>query len=156
MCLTCYQGYNLVDGSCVLSEQKGPLDAGCKRWDWNNQKCLECSLRWIFNQDGICVPVNDYCASHASDGSCTSCYKGYELRDGACYQVTEQGPSDLGCKKWDWNNKKCLECSERWTFGSAGTCIPVGNDCKTYNSNGQCTDCYKGYNLNNGACALSE
>ena len=68
----------------MLAEVKGPSDLGCKKWDWDNQKCLECSARWTLNTAGVCTPVNDWCSTWDNYGVCTACYKGYNLKDGAC------------------------------------------------------------------------
>ena len=47
---------------------------------------------------------------HDESGDCTRCYKGYDLIEGACVfsDFNNQGPSDLGCKTWDWDNQVCL------------------------------------------------
>jgi len=151
----------LNSGACVLSEQVGGNDAGCKKWDWDNQKCLECSARWYFNANGVCTPVNDYCSAWDNYGVCTACYKGYDLKDGACVladsgaQTGPAGPTDLGCKKWDWNNQKCLECSTRWYFGYDGICKKVDDNCASWEQYGACTACYPGYVVNDGACVVS-
>jgi hypothetical protein len=154
-CTACYKGYELSNGACVLSAVSGPTDAGCASWDWDNQKCLKCSFRWTFNRDGVCTPVNDGCSSWGSYGECTACYKGYELSNGACVLSAVSGPTDAGCASWDWDNQKCLKCSFRWTFNKDGVCTPVNDGCSSWGSYGECTACYKGYELSNGACVLS-
>jgi hypothetical protein len=67
-------------------------------------------------------------------------------------------PIDPLCKLWDWNNRKCLQCSEK-SFRNPngnGACNPVSNLCKTFSEiNGLCTSCYAGYDLTQGDCALS-
>lgn len=60
-CLTCYAGFDLKEGSCNLSPRINPSDLGCRLWDWNNQVCEACSKNWVFNQNGVCVPVSDHC-----------------------------------------------------------------------------------------------
>ena len=122
-CTTCYKGYNLQSGFCVASIQSGPTDLGCSRWDWDNQRCLACSARWVFGANGLCVPVDNACASFDStSGFCTACYKGYALSNGVCVLAKNNGPTDLGCKTWDWDKQKCLECSYRWVFGKNSQC----------------------------------
>jgi hypothetical protein len=32
----------------VVSTLSGPTDLGCSQWDWDSQKCLACSTRWVF------------------------------------------------------------------------------------------------------------
>ena len=72
-CLTCFKGYDAVEGNCVDSPSNTahPADLGCGLWDWDNQKCLKCSVRWSFNADKKCVPVSDQCKAHAENGDCT-------------------------------------------------------------------------------------
>ena len=95
-----------------------PSDVGCGTWDWKNQVCLKCSENWVFNSNRVCVPVSDHCASHAEDGACTSCFEGYILSNGLCNLAAVEKVSDVGCGTWDWANRKCLECSEKFVFNS--------------------------------------
>jgi len=83
-CLTCFAGYDLLNGECVDSPSNTakPADLGCGEWDWKNQKCLACSNRWAFNNDKVCVPVSDQCSTSDNAGKCLSCYSGYDLKDG--------------------------------------------------------------------------
>ena len=155
LCLTCYHGYDLIKGQCVVSPIAQPTDLGCKIWDWNKQVCLECSARWTFNSKGVCVPVSDNCNQWDASGACTACYKGYELVKGQCVQSAVQQPTDLGCKTWDWDRQVCLECSARWTFNSKGVCVPVSDNCNQWDASGACTACYKGYELVKGQCVQS-
>lgn len=104
-----------MKGECVESPQSNslPSDIGCRIWDWENQICLECSVRWVFDRTGTCMPVSDDCKFYNEDGLCSECYKGYDLKDGACVFSPKnlEAPSDIGCKIWNWDEKKCLECS---------------------------------------------
>ena len=153
--MTCYHGYDLIKGQCIVSPIAQPTDLGCKIWDWNKQVCLECSARWTFNSKGVCVPVSDNCNQWDASGACTACYKGYELVKGQCVQSAVQQPTDLGCKTWDWDRQVCLECSARWTFNSKGVCVPVSDNCNQWDASGACTACYKGYELVKGQCVQS-
>ena len=144
----------MTDGACVFSpsNEQAPTDLGCKTWDWNNQICLECSQWWVM-VDGNCVPVSDHCAAHDDNGDCTECFDGYDLTDGACVfsPSNEQGPTDLGCKTWDWKNQICLECSQWWVMVD-GSCVPVSDHCAAHDDNGDCTECYVGFELQDGSC----
>ena len=44
-----------------------------------------------------------------------------------------QGPSDLGCKTWDWDNQVCLECSKNWISTKDG-CVPVNDHCAAHDA----------------------
>ena len=81
--MTCYKGYSVNDGECVADPVRKPEDLGCRRWDWDNQVCLECSEMFVF-MDGVCVPVSDHCAEHDDSGACTACYKGYSVIGDDC------------------------------------------------------------------------
>jgi hypothetical protein len=158
-CLTCYKGYDLTNGTCVISPANtaSPSDLGCATWDWNNQVCLTCSNKWVFNANKKCVAVSDQCATNAANGDCLTCFKGYDLVNGTCVFSASNNakPSDLGCATWDWNNQVCLTCSKNWVFNSNKVCIPVNDHCKTHADNGDCTTCYKGFDLQNGQCLYS-
>ena len=158
-CTACFKGYDLVNGVCEFSSfnNANPSDAGCAKWDWDNQVCLECSKDWVFNADGVCVAVSDQCASHDANGACLSCFKGYDLVDGACIfsEFNNAKPSDLGCASWDWDNQVCLACSKNWVKNADGVCVPVSDQCAEHDASGACTACFKGYDLKNGVCEFS-
>ena len=56
--------------------------------------CLECSARWVFSSDGICLPVNDLCSDYDQFGLCTACYPGYVLLDATCFMQDSAFPPD--------------------------------------------------------------
>ena len=158
-CTACYQGYDLTAGQCLFSafNNAKPADAGCGTWDWFNQICIACSDKWVFNSEKVCVPVSDQCATHAENGDCLTCFKGYDLVNGACVfsASNNANPSDIGCANWDWDNLVCLACSDKWVFNGEGVCVAVNDHCSTHGDNGNCLTCYKGYDLQNGACVYS-
>lgn len=108
LCLTCYKGYDLVNGSCLYSSANvaATTDPGCRTWE--SGVCLECSLRWVFNALGFCSPVQDVCRTFDNIGLCLTCYRGYSLINGTCVWSSENNaaPSDPGCKTW--NNTICI------------------------------------------------
>jgi hypothetical protein len=157
-CTKCYKGYDLKDGECVWSSlnDQGAADEGCAKWDWDNQVCLQCSIRYEMTDKG-CKRVSDHCADWDSWGECTKCYKGYDLKDGDCVwsPFNDQGAADEGCAKWDWDNQVCLQCSERYIMTKSG-CKRVSDHCADWdNAWGECTKCYKGYDLKDGECVWS-
>ena len=158
-CLTCYRGYNLEGGKCIIQDLTliVPADKGCADWNWNDRICLSCSSHWFMNADGVCVPVSDLCKSSDPNGACTACYSGYDLVNGVCEfsSFNNAKPSDSGCAKWDWNNQVCIECSKDWVFNADGACVPVSDQCATHDSNGACLSCFKGYDLIKGVCEFS-
>lgn len=74
LCVACYQGYHIVDGVCQVTDLGESGELGCKAWE--NGVCSQCSARWVFNAEGICVPVDDLCATFDETGACVTCYKG--------------------------------------------------------------------------------
>ena len=135
-------------------------DEGCAEWDWDRQVCLSCATRYMMNQNGQCIRLNDNCEIFNAAGVCTQCYKGYELditNNCVLSAINQQGPSDLGCAEWDWDNQVCLQCSERFVFNSQGICVQVSDDCASFGANGLCQTCYKGYVVDqSGRCVLSQ
>jgi hypothetical protein len=127
-------------------------DVGCATWNWNNQICQQCSSNWVFNNNGVCVPVSDQCNTYNKAGACVTCYKGYNLNNGVCVLAPVQQVTDVGCANWDWNNQVCLSCSARYIFNSNHICIPVSDNCNSWGSSGACTSCYSGFVLNGGVC----
>ena len=80
ICETCYKGYILRGGICVIDEDRQQVtDLLCAEWDWDNQICLACAQRARKNVNGICVPLDDLCRTFDAAGDCLQCYKGYEL-----------------------------------------------------------------------------
>ena len=116
--------------------------------------CLQCSNGWTFNSNKVCTPVSDQCKAWDSKGLCTSCFKGYDLRNGNCVfsSFNNAKPSDSGCGKWDWDNQVCLECSKGWVFNANKVCTPVSDQCKTWDSAGLCTSCFSGYIISDNKC----
>ena len=159
-CLTCFKGYDLKEGKCLFSDFNNahPADSGCGKWDWDNQVCLACSDKWVFNDNKVCVPVSDQCASHDAAGACLTCFKGYDLKDGKCIfsESNNAKPADSGCGLWDWSNQICLKCSNKWVFNANKVCVPVSDQCATHDESGACLTCYLGYDVKNGACIFSE
>jgi hypothetical protein len=158
-CLTCYHGYDLNNGTCLFSPSNNakPTDGGCKIWDWKNAICVECSSNWAFNENRICIPVNDQCRTNDQNGLCASCYKGYDLVNGTClFSPSNNAPlEDAGCKVWDYTNNKCSVCSHYWFFQNS-VCAQVSPHCQTFDiATGVCLSCFGGYDLVNGACVFS-
>lgn len=64
--------------------------------------------------------------------------------------------TDYNCKTPDQTNSFCIECYSFFFFNTTqGKCAPVNPLCRNYTSQNQCTQCYSGYQLNNGNCTLS-
>lgn len=154
-CLSCYAGYSLQSGRCVVI----PPDAGyqntnryCSVWDGSN--CRQCANNTYFNSNGICTPVNPNCSSSSMLGQCLSCYTGYLLRSNNC--VIDNTTINVGnalCSKWSGLN--CQECSTR-SYSMNGICTAVNTLCNTWDrTSGRCLTCYNGYILNGITCIIN-
>jgi hypothetical protein len=158
-CLSCYAGYSLQVGQCVLiplcPANNAPSDLLCASWSGNT--CLKCSVNAYFN-NGVCTQVNPLCMTFdSSNGNCLSCYNGYTLYNGYCAinQVSPNNtaPSDLLCAQW--SNGICMMCSTGAFFRNC-VCVQADTQCKTFDQTyGNCLSCYSGYYLDSGQCLQS-
>lgn len=74
-CLSCYTGYEVADGTCIVSKTADPF---CKKVDQSG-KCAFCFQGYI-SIKGKCTQQNPLCKSIDKDtGGCTSCWPGYSL-----------------------------------------------------------------------------
>jgi hypothetical protein len=153
LCLSCYQGYNLQNGSCLRAADAAVSDVGCKAF--SNGACVECSARWVFNALKACIPVSDTCKTHDGNGNCLTCYPGYQLNNSNCQASPLPSPTDPGCKEWDYTNKVCKVCSDRWVKDANGLCVQVNTSCRSFDASGACTGCYLGYDLQNASCVFA-
>ena len=149
-CSSCWQGYTLVGGNCVVESISvvGPSQSGdvyCVKQ--LNGACIECSKGYYLNQaSGKCTQVDPTCKTYnGSNGDCTSCYQGYSLNSvNRC--VTEVVIYIANCASVNPNGQ-CTACSDRY-YLTGNTCTAVSILCTTYNpSNGQCTGCIGGHFL---------
>ena len=169
-CDSCYDGYDLSSGECVLRKQQLPVQPqpgtgpsaipGCAQVQ--NGVCVKCAFRY-YAANGLCRAVNDLCKSwNDNNGACTDCYDGYELSSGECVLRKQQlpvqpqpgtGPSAIpGCAQVQ--DGVCVKCAYRY-YAANGLCRAVSDMCKSWNdNNGACTDCYDGYDLSYGECVL--
>ena len=99
----------------------------------------------------FCQPLNPLCkTSDTSNGRCITCYQGFSLSEGICKVFVR----DPNCQQYDLSNQ-CTKCSTRF-YNSLGTCKLVSPLCKDYDRViGLCTQCYPGYVLTNGICAIA-
>jgi hypothetical protein len=149
-CTSCYPGYTLLGGDCYIVNNV-TSDANCKVFMPNGSGCRECYPGYIAPNNGICQLANSLCRSIDSNGACTSCYSGYEVRGGNCVVATQ--PSARNCR--NFSNGICFECSNGYIKSTDGSCYPVNTLCRTWTNTGECLTCYPGYALSNGNCLLA-
>jgi hypothetical protein len=165
-CLSCYSGYVMNGTVCIISEgnntnpsnNTNPLDPNCKNFDQLSNMCLQCSYRFYLASNGVCAQVSDQCQTwNYNNGSCTSCYQGYQLSNGACILGDNNNTKDPNCVQYDQTQTICLQCSTRYYFNLNGICTAVSPQCQTWDiKTGSCTSCYQGYTLMNGVCNPSQ
>lgn len=79
-CLTCYNGYEVSSGACVIAKSHDPF---CKKTDAQNA-CLVCYSGYLPIR-GKCVEQNPLCKKvDLNNGGCTDCWSGYALADSNC------------------------------------------------------------------------
>ena len=67
------------------------------------------------------------------------------------------GFNDPFCAVFDQKSGDCISCICRGYFDSNGRCKAINDLCQTWNINtGECTSCYRGYELINGTCKAIE
>ena len=118
-CLTCFTGYDLVNGSCVYNDT--------------------CPDRFHF-AFGTCLPVSDLCDTYdAFTGYCLTCKNNASTIDGfgVCKEIpvvcadrqyivnnTCQNVSAL-CATWSNDTGLCTSCISGYTLLTNGTCTPT-------------------------------
>lgn len=181
-CLTCYMGYLLRGGSCLIDNaqnlpsfskgsQSGQVgtsgqgssgqgeDKNCQKYKEGSALCEVCANRYYLSK-GVCTQVDPTCKTwDTMRGHCTSCYSGYtcgenefSCRPAATPAVNSSDPNSFKKYCIKYRNGVCAGCSYRF-YLSFGFCLPVSDLCNTFNPTfGYCLSCYDGYTLDNGIC----
>lgn len=151
-CLSCYQSYNLISGTCINDINNTVSDPNCATFQ--NNVCIMCSKFYYFNSNGRCTGVNPLCQTYnTTNGNCLSCYSGFQLSGIVCVNATV-APIDPNCKSF--LNNTCITCSQGFFFNSNGVCSQANPNCLTWNStNGNCLTCYNGYIINGTTCIVN-
>lgn len=153
-CLTCYGGYVLSAGRCVLSTNTQPNDLLCRRWNAAGV-CVECSTNAYFRQN-MCVAVDALCRTFdAQNGNCLTCYSGYQLQSGRCVVVPPESgfqANNQYCAVWEGTT--CRQCAANSYFDNNRICRPNNPYCATSGPQGQCLTCYSGFALRNNNCTI--
>lgn len=166
-CITCYIGYVLVNGKCVVNYGQitiastsgaSSLDSNCQTLQQNSTKCAVCNKRYYFNTNkGVCVAVDASCLTWDSTGFCTSCNPGFSMgiNDKTCKALPSSSSLLDSSKCLKKVGRRCTACAFRY-FLSNGLCLQVSDQCLTFHASfGYCTSCYGGYQLNDGVCEQS-
>lgn len=104
-CLSCYQGYILQSGQCVIGTNS-TTDVNCKTF--NNGVCSQCYQGYFIGSGtGICTISSVLCkSSNNVTGVCLSCYPGYILSGGSCV-IPNSNQQDANCKSFVTGSQVC-------------------------------------------------
>lgn len=149
-CLSCYPGYSLSRGSCVIpvSFSQQANDPYCATFQ--NGACILCRHGY-YVQNGICGLVDPQCQNFDyKESRCLQCYQGYTLMEWGC-SIEAQAVISY-CQSLN-QDQTCSSCMTGYYRASAKSCMPVSILCFTYDQNtGACTSCRGGYFLQGGTC----
>ena len=151
-CLSCYAGYGLSYGNCVLLPNPSGNNPYCTTWQ--GTICVNCSAS-SWKNGTTCVPFDAMCrTSNTYNGQCLSCYSGYTLVNNNCVIIQGTIPYDLLCRQWN-SAGVCIQCAQK-AYYQNNMCVAVDELCRTFDSNnGRCLSCYVGYNLTqSGKCVV--
>ena len=150
LCTSCYAGFELSPNRQCLPAKAVEGDPNCKTF--NNNVCSECSQGAIFNNQRVCIIVDPSCVTFDErDGSCTSCYAGYEIIGKACVLSENKDTRDPFCK--EFFGDICAQCSNRYFINGFGFCQEVNPLCNNYDqSTGNCLTCYPGFAIEGTGC----
>lgn len=153
-CQSCFTGYTLNSGNCIISNETKDVDPFCQRF-LTSEVCEKCSDRYYIGPTGFCMEVNPFCNRYnLVNGRCFSCYPGYALRNDNCF-VENKTVSDDNCKTW--RDDVCVECAFGAYFSPSRICTLADPLCRTFdNTNGACLSCYDSFELIGIRCIKSE
>jgi hypothetical protein len=82
ICTSCYEGYNLESGNCVIPAPTAGTtlaqrDPYCVKFIGNN--CIQCANTYYL-ANNVCAQANPLCKSFIyASKQCSECYLGYSL-----------------------------------------------------------------------------
>lgn len=149
-CLSCYDGYTLVNANCIIPSQvvTNNTDPYCIKIQ--GSICLQCANGYFLGSNGVCQQVNPLCKGYnQTSGACISCYTGYFLQGVTC--VIPSAVSIPYCTLLNAAGA-CIQCQSSY-YVNGNVCSPVSILCATYDQQtGLCTSCVNGYFYQGGVC----
>lgn len=89
ICIECEPSFNLDSGKCYPKDlptlRSIVYDPLCNRFE--KGVCVKCSFGAYFDAKGTCRPASPLCKESDTNGACTSCYNGFQVKDGTCVQI---------------------------------------------------------------------
>lgn len=107
LCLSCYNGYNLNNGSCLSGS--GAVDPNCQTF--TNGTCSQCYGGYYYKRSTLsCLLNSKNCSNYDGDGNCIACYGGYYVNKGECEII------DPLCANFNQQTKLCQGCYGGYTL----------------------------------------
>ena len=111
-------------------------------------KCSECYAGYIPDKNGKCIKCEKNCLKCDSKylNECKSCLKGYGLLFFDCLKCVDEN-----CIECNGDTYKCNRCKNGFVLINE-KCEKKDTLCKTYDSEGKCTECIGATYLEDGMC----
>lgn len=146
LCLTCFDGYQLGGGNCVLASSViNNVGSNVYCTQFNGTACVKCMNRY-YVKDNTCYSIDPNCLTYnATTGYCLTCYSGYSVSSlGNCFLPNSNTISDPYCTSVI--NSKCINCLNGWYVDQlTGHCTLMSILCVNYDMlTGHCNQCASG------------
>jgi len=145
VCEKCFDGYHFDGSECVVD------DPTCDEYNERTGRCEECEDGYTLDgTTGKCIECSVPGCEECERGpdTCTECLDGYVFQNGKCEQPVPN------CD--DYENGRCEECIDGYYLKDQ-QCLKISDDnCRRYDENGVCVQCFGPYKPVNGVCTSSE
>lgn len=131
ICLHCFQGFDLVNGSCTNF-----ADNFCLTFAPNSPSCSLCK-QTFFLSNGVCIPFPPNCINFTN--ICVGCQGNFKLVSGRCI--------DPYCQTINPITRSCQICVTNYKLNTYGVCKFMDPNCQSFNETGDCVKCVMGYNI---------
>lgn len=174
-CSSCYSGYVITAGACVVCTFTGCVPANSSVVS-NTCTCTLCSSGYYLNL-GVCSTCTTLHCATCPGNTCATCVTGYYYSAGSCLvsavsncQTTATsltcaicassyylGSNNL-CYACQANCQTCssrfvcITCAPNYFLHSTGSCVAMPTNCISLMANFTCSLCNYGYYLSNGYC----
>lgn len=117
--------------------------------------CIQCDQGYALIGNSCVLGTVEFCQQY-SGADCSICQPGYNLKDNICVEIGITDPL-LYCSVIAIDNKNCTTCNIMSTaYTLQGVCQIRTNsieNCIEYDSNDNCLNCVRGYQLESNVCA---
>ncbi len=146
-CKECQADYfnDKAIGQCKARQYSS---SNCLKFDFEKDKCLECSLTTILTTLGECEPLPSGvtgCRNYSSATICVACQKNRYLQNNLCPQVSDLVLIDK-CLYYVGNGN-CEKCEDNYFLKNNECLLASAQSCLTYKDIDTCESCPKNYGL---------